>query len=232
MALFSHHDLNAFITSYGYWAIAVIVALESMGLPLPGETMLILGAGYAGGHGGSLLLVILSATAGAIVGDNIGYAVGRELGARFLHAYGSKIGLTPARLKLGQYLFMRYGGKVVFIGRFIAVLRVLAAFPRRQCRRCDRVGDGHRCCSLLARPGNPSDPGSNRSGDGSSGGCGGDMDHFLSAPARSGDAGGGRESLSRARSMIFFLLHVIAPAPRTISLTAKRGSSYRYCRPA
>jgi membrane protein DedA with SNARE-associated domain len=72
--------------------------------------------------------VILSATAGAIVGDNIGYAVGRELGARFLHAYGSKIGLTPARLKLGQYLFMRYGGKVVFIGRFIAVLRVLAAF--------------------------------------------------------------------------------------------------------
>lgn len=128
MAFFSHHDLNGFITSYGYWAIAAIVALESMGLPLPGETMLILGAGYAGSHGGSLLLVILSAAGGAIIGDNIGYAVGRELGARFLHAYGSKVGLTPSRIKLGQYLFMRYGGKVVFIGRFIAVLRVLAAF--------------------------------------------------------------------------------------------------------
>jgi membrane protein DedA with SNARE-associated domain len=128
MAFFSHHDLNGFIATYGYWAIALIVAFESMGLPLPGETMLIIGAGYAGSHGGSLPLVILSAAAGAIVGDNIGYVVGRELGARFLHTYGSKIGLTAGRIKLGQYLFMRYGGKVVFIGRFIAVLRVLAAF--------------------------------------------------------------------------------------------------------
>jgi hypothetical protein len=58
------------------------------------------------------------------------------------------------------------------------------------------------------------------------------MDHFLSAPARSGDAGGGRESLSRTRSMILSRLHVIAPALRTISLTAKRGSSRRYCTPA
>lgn len=128
MAFFSHHDLHGFIANYGYWAIALFVALESMGLPLPGETILIIGAGYAGSHGGSLPLVILSAAAGAIVGDNVGYVVGRELGARFLHTYGSKIGLTPERIKLGQYLFMRYGGKVVFIGRFIAVLRVLAAF--------------------------------------------------------------------------------------------------------
>jgi membrane protein DedA with SNARE-associated domain len=128
MEFFSHHDLHAFIANYGYWAIAFFVALESMGLPLPGETILIIGAGYAGSHGGSLPLVILSAAVGAIIGDNIGYLVGRELGARFLQTYGSKIGLTPGRIKLGQYLFMRYGGKVVFIGRFIAVLRVLAAF--------------------------------------------------------------------------------------------------------
>jgi membrane protein DedA with SNARE-associated domain len=124
MSLFSHHDLHQFIADYGYWAIALFVGLESMGIPLPGETILIIGAGYIGGHDGSLALVILSAA----IGDNLGYVVGRQLGTRFLQRYGSKIGVTPARVKLGQYLFMRYGGKVVFIGRFIAVLRFLAAF--------------------------------------------------------------------------------------------------------
>lgn len=128
MTFFSHHDLHQLIAVYGYWAIAFIVALESMGIPLPGETILIIGAGYAGTHGGNLALVILSAILGAIVGDNIGYLAGRELGAPFLKRYGSSIGVTGPRLKLGQYLFMRYGGSVVFFGRFVAVLRFLAAF--------------------------------------------------------------------------------------------------------
>jgi membrane protein DedA with SNARE-associated domain len=128
MSLFSNLDLHQFIADYGYWAIALFVGLESMGLPLPGETILIIGAGYAGSHDGSLAAVILSAAAGAIIGDNLGYLIGRQFGTRLLQRYGSKIGVTPERIKLGQYLFMRYGGKVVFIGRFIAVLRFLAAF--------------------------------------------------------------------------------------------------------
>lgn len=128
MSLFSNLDLHQFIADYGYWAIALFVGLESMGLPLPGETILIIGAGYAGSHDGSLAAVILSAAAGAIIGDNLGYVIGRQFGTRLLQRYGSKIGVTPERIKLGQYLFMRYGGKVVFIGRFIAVLRFLAAF--------------------------------------------------------------------------------------------------------
>jgi membrane protein DedA with SNARE-associated domain len=128
MSLFSNLDLHQFIADYGYWAIALFVGLESMGLPLPGETILIIGAGYAGSHHGSLVAVILSAAAGAIIGDNLGYLIGRQFGTRLLQRYGSKIGVTPERIKLGQYLFMRYGGKVVFIGRFIAVLRFLAAF--------------------------------------------------------------------------------------------------------
>lgn len=128
MALFSPHDLHHFIAVYAYLAIALFVGLESMGVPLPGETILIIGAGYAGTHDGNLLMVILSAVLGAIVGDNLGYLIGRLFGATFLQRYGSKIGVTPARIKLGQYLFMQYGGKVVFIGRFIAVLRFLAAF--------------------------------------------------------------------------------------------------------
>lgn len=128
MSLFSNLDLHQFIADYGYWAIALFVGLESMGLPLPGETILIIGARYAGSHDGSLAAVILSAAAGAIIGDNLGYVIGRQFGTRLLQRYGSKIGVTPERIKLGQYLFMRYGGKVVFIGRFIAVLRFLAAF--------------------------------------------------------------------------------------------------------
>jgi len=128
MSFFSHHDLHQFIASYGYWAIAFFVAIESMGIPMPGETILIAGAGYAGTHDGNLALIILSAALGAIIGDNIGYLAGRKLGAPVLQRHGSTIGMTPARLKLGQYLFMRYGGSVVFFGRFVAVLRCLAAF--------------------------------------------------------------------------------------------------------
>lgn len=128
MSLFSNLDLHQFIADYGYWAIALFVGLESMGLPLPGETILIIGARYAGSHDGSLAAVILSAAAGAIIGDNLGYVIGRQFGTRLLQRYGSKICVTPERIKLGQYLFMMYGGKVVFIGRFIAVLRFLAAF--------------------------------------------------------------------------------------------------------
>ena len=126
--LFSHHDLHNFIANYGYWAVACFVALESMGIPLPGETILVLAAGYAGSHDGNIVVVIASAAVGAIIGDNVGYVVGRELGSRFLQRYGPMIGLTAARIKLGQYRFMRYGSTVVFTGRFIAILRFLAAF--------------------------------------------------------------------------------------------------------
>ena len=72
--------------------------------------------------------MIASAAAGAIIGDNIGYWCGREFGYRLLLRYGGHIGLTNSRIKLGQYLFLRHGAEVVFFGRFVALLRVLAAF--------------------------------------------------------------------------------------------------------
>jgi len=122
-------DLGHLISHYGYAAIAGVVALESMGVPLPGETMLVLSAVYAGTHSDlSIVGVIGAAAVGAIVGDNVGYWLGREFGYPLLLRFGGYVGLTQARIKLGQYLFMRHGGKVVFFGRFIAVLRVLAAF--------------------------------------------------------------------------------------------------------
>jgi membrane protein DedA with SNARE-associated domain len=115
------------IATYGLLAIAVIIALESMGLPLPGESVLALAALYAAHHNQSIAAVVASAATGAIVGDNIGYWIGREFGYRLLRSYGSRIGLSFRKIKLGQYLFLRHGVKVVFFGRFVAVLRVLAA---------------------------------------------------------------------------------------------------------
>jgi membrane protein DedA with SNARE-associated domain len=95
-----------------------------MGLPLPGETVLVIAALY----GLSIWGVVAAAATGAILGDNVGYWLGREFGYRLVLSYGRYIGLSAARIKLGQYLFQRHGGKVVFFGRFIAVLRILAAF--------------------------------------------------------------------------------------------------------
>lgn len=103
--------------------------LESVGVPLPGETALVLAAIYAGATGHlSIISVIAAAIAGAVLGDSCGYWVGRSAGTRLLARYGRYIGLTPNRLVLGEYLFERHGGKIVFFGRFIAILRVLAAF--------------------------------------------------------------------------------------------------------
>ena len=122
-------ELGPLIAQYGYAAVGVVVGLESMGLPLPGETMLVLSAVYAGTHSDLHIAGVIAAAAlGAILGDNVGYWLGREFGYPLLLRYGRYVGLSETRIKLGQYLFLRHGGKVVFFGRFIAVLRVLAAF--------------------------------------------------------------------------------------------------------
>lgn len=125
----SGEQITHLLQTYGYWAVLVFVAIESTGIPFPGETMLLAAAIYAGAtHHLSLPLVIAAAATGAILGDNVGFWVGREGGYRLLHRYGRYIRLDERRLKLGQYLFMRHGGKVVFFGRFVAVLRAWAAF--------------------------------------------------------------------------------------------------------
>jgi membrane protein DedA with SNARE-associated domain len=114
---------------YGYWAVLLFVSIESIGIPFPGETMLLVAAIYAGStHQLFIPFVIAAAAAGAIIGDNIGFFIGREGGYRLLRRYGRYIGLNERKLKLGQYLFKKHGGKVVFFGRFVAILRALAAF--------------------------------------------------------------------------------------------------------
>ncbi len=117
------------IHTYGYWAVFLAVGLESLGVPIPGETTLIAAALYAGStHQLSLVPLIIVAAVAAIVGDNIGYLIGRFGGYRLLRRYGHYVRVDEAKLKVGRYLFDRHGGKVVFIGRFISVLRTYAAF--------------------------------------------------------------------------------------------------------
>ena len=122
------HHLHQFVAEYGYFAIFVLVALESAGVPMPGETALVSGAVLAGRGDLHIGLVIACAATAAILGDNAGYWVGREFGFPLIYKYGSYIRIDEGRLKVAQYLFQRHGGKIVFFGRFIAVLRAFAAF--------------------------------------------------------------------------------------------------------
>lgn len=117
------------LPAYGYWTVFAAVAIESLGVPLPGETTLIGAALYAGSTQRlSIGLVVGVAAAAAIIGDNIGYLLGRAGGYRLLRRYGRYVRLDERKLKVGRYLFDRHGGKVVFFGRFISILRTYAAF--------------------------------------------------------------------------------------------------------
>jgi membrane protein DedA with SNARE-associated domain len=125
----STHTIDGWLESYGYLVVFLLVMLESIGVPVPGETALIGAALYAGStHKLEIWGVIAVAIAGAIIGDNIGFSIGRYGGAKLLLRHGHKIGLHEGRLKIGIWLFRRHGGKVVFWGRFVSILRTYAAF--------------------------------------------------------------------------------------------------------
>jgi membrane protein DedA with SNARE-associated domain len=119
--------LQYLIHHYGLFAVGAVVGLECIGFPLPGETALLAAAIYAGtNHDLNIVSVIITAGATAIVGRMIGYVIGREYGYWLLLRYGSYIRMNQSRIKLGQYLFMRHGGKIVFIAQFVPVLRTVA----------------------------------------------------------------------------------------------------------
>jgi membrane protein DedA with SNARE-associated domain len=119
--------LIGLIQVHGPWIIAVVVALESAGVPLPGKTILVAAALLAATTNQiDIAVVVATAATGAIIGDGIGYTVGRRFGTPFLRKYG-RYSLDENRLLIGRYLFFRYGNSVVFFGRFVAVLRMFAA---------------------------------------------------------------------------------------------------------
>ena len=123
-----HIDLGGLIARFGYLAVFALIFFECAGVPLPGEMALISAAIFAGTTSHlHIEYVILAAASAAILGDNLGFWFGRRFGFDFLHRYGPYIHLTAPRLKIGQMLFQRHGGKVVFLGRFTALLRTWAA---------------------------------------------------------------------------------------------------------
>ena len=115
------------LATYGYWAVALVVMGESLGLPLPGETVLLLGAASAGAGYLEIWGVILAAAGGAIVGDTLGYELGRWGGRALLERYGHVLHLKAHHLTRAEAFFARYGTKAVFFGRFIAILRTYSA---------------------------------------------------------------------------------------------------------
>jgi membrane protein DedA with SNARE-associated domain len=112
---------------YGYWAVFVGVFLENAGLPVPGETALLAGAAIAQSGRLSLVWVILTATSGAVLGDNVGFWIGRRGGRTLAERHGRHVGLTHRRLEQFDRFFARHGGRTVFIARFITGLRVFGA---------------------------------------------------------------------------------------------------------
>ena len=126
MDFISSQDLVELLGRWGYGVIFAGMLLENAGLPLPGETLTLLG-GYAAGSGQmSLVGVIAAAASGAILGDNIGYWVGRRFGWNLMLRLGLWLRQSPEQMELLRQRFLRHASASVFLGRFVAVLRILA----------------------------------------------------------------------------------------------------------
>ncbi len=115
--------LSNLVESYGYVAVFVLIALESLGMPLPGESALVSAAAFAASGRLSLPRLLFVAAAAAIVGDNGGYWIGRKGGFLVIKRYGDVLHIDKSKIERARKFFERHGAKTVFIGRFIALLR-------------------------------------------------------------------------------------------------------------
>jgi membrane protein DedA with SNARE-associated domain len=126
-----------YMAEYGYVIVGVATLLENSvgaGLIVPGEALLLIAAFYAAiGHLDPVWVAIV-ASVGAIVGDNLGYVIGRSLGRGFVERHGNKLLLTPERVAKADAYYAHHGGKTVFLGRFVPVLRSVV---------CVLAGVGH-----------------------------------------------------------------------------------------
>src|SRR5256886_8275916 len=122
-----HSAVSALLDSWGYPLLFVLVALESLGIPVPGETALLTAAALAALGHLSIYAVVATAIAAAVIGDNGGYWIGRKGGIALVRRYGRRIHLNESQLDRARGFFERHGPKTVFIGRFIALLRTWVA---------------------------------------------------------------------------------------------------------
>jgi membrane protein DedA with SNARE-associated domain len=115
------------VTNFGYIIVAFFILLECAGFPLPGETALLVGAGFAGAGKLSISVVIIIAASAAILGDAGGYWIGRLLGRGFVERWGKYVGLNESKMQTLEGFFIKHGSLTVFFGRFIGVLRTYSA---------------------------------------------------------------------------------------------------------
>jgi membrane protein DedA with SNARE-associated domain len=115
------------VKKYGYFAVFFGVMLENAGLPVPGETLLITASGFASHGKLSIWVVAVIAAVAAIIGDNIGFSIGRFGGRPVIEKYGRYVFIRQQQLDHVDRFFARYGSVAVFLARFIAGARVLTA---------------------------------------------------------------------------------------------------------
>ncbi|MEE1788720.1 DedA family protein [Streptomyces sp. SP17BM10] len=115
--------LAPLLDHYGYLAVALLVLLDNCGIPVPGQTILVLACVYAGSGHLDFAAVLVIAFVAATLGNSLGYLIGSTGGRAFVHRWGRYVLLTPARMERADDFFARYGGTVVVVARFIDGLR-------------------------------------------------------------------------------------------------------------
>lgn len=126
LEFFSLDTLQEIARSYGYWTVFLGIALENTGIPLPGETIVIIGGFLAGSGELNYWLVLSSAIAGAVLGDNFGYWVGRAGGWQLLVKIGSIFRISELQLEQAKDRYSQNAAQAVFLGRFVTILRIFA----------------------------------------------------------------------------------------------------------
>lgn len=117
--------LEPFVQTYGLWGLFADIFLESMGLPMPGETLLVIAAGLASTGALNIVSVAVTAFVAAVLGDNLGFLIGRRLGRQVVLRHGARIGITQARLQRVEQVLDSKGAIIVVVARFIVLLRQL-----------------------------------------------------------------------------------------------------------
>jgi membrane protein DedA with SNARE-associated domain len=119
--------LRNYLAHYGYWAVGAALLLENAGLPVPGETILLLASFLAySEHKLALPYIILVGIFAATLGDNLGFAIGFYGGRPLLERYQKTLHIRASVIARGEELFARYGAATIFVARFIAGMRIVA----------------------------------------------------------------------------------------------------------
>ena len=126
LELLSLDQIQEIARQYGYWSVFIGIAIENMGIPLPGETITIVGGFLAGSGELNYWLVLASAIAGAVLGDNFGYWIGRVGGWPFLLQFGKFFKIPQQQLEEARRQFSKNAAGAVFFGRFVTLLRIFA----------------------------------------------------------------------------------------------------------